>query len=577
MPTFRTLIAAPLLLLPFALSQDVGAPSDTPCTSPVWESAAREAAAPETVAREAVAPETVARKTVAQKTVAQTTVAREFTANQDGKTYEELLEDVADDDGRKRRVAVRRLSELGTPKAWERVLERLTDSDAQVADEAQLRLADLADDELWEDLGFGKLGTRHKDPLVRRRVLEALGRANAPLDLKTVIGLFKERDPEARRLLAFSLERLAVGDSAGIERFDDEGRTELVKALLRLASKEKDGGVRAAALLAAQRMEMLVTPGAPAAREAAESLFRKARDTSARVGALTALGRSADDAALALCVGALEDDALPVRLQVVDSLFAARNRTAALGLVTVLESEPVSAVARRAVNALQRFSGLKFRSDPRPWRDWADALPEGWTPEDRNLEGRGDGAGDESTVTKLVGLPIRSERLAMLIDMSGSMWQSRPDGRKTKDLVDVEVRRCLEGLPTSARFNLVPYATEPGPYTDELVAASSKKVAKALEWFEENEQRGKGNVWDAIEVALADPDVDTLVVMTDGAPTGGPHWNLELMVPLLLERNRFRHVTFDVLLTETSGGLVRHWQALADATGGTCLEVTFDE
>jgi hypothetical protein len=538
MPMFRTLLAVPLLLAPLAGTAIV----DTGTV--------------DAVTRE---PEATA------------------SAVQDGKTYEELLEDVADDDARKRRVAVRRLSELGTPKAWQRVLERLTDPDAQVADEAQLRLADLANDELWEDLVFGKLGIGHKDPLVRRRVLEALGRANAPLDARTITGLFKERDPEARRLLAFSLERLAAADGAGIQRFDDEARDELVEALLRLASKEKDGGVRAAGLLAAQRVEALVTPAAPRAREVAEDLFRKSNDTQATVGALAALGRCADDAALALCVAAIGADALSVRLQVVDSLFSARRRAIARGLVTVLESEPVPSVARRAVDALQRFSGLKFRSDPRPWRDWADALPEDWAPEDRNLEGRGDGAGDESTVTKLVGLPIRSDRLAILIDMSGSMWQSRPDGRKTKDLVDVEVRRCLEGLPESARFNLVPYATEPGPYTDELVAASPKKVAKALEWFEENEQRGKGNVWDAIEVALADPDVDTLVVMTDGAPTGGPHWNLELMVPLLLERNRFRHVTFDVLLTETSGGLVRHWEALADATGGTCLEVTFDQ
>jgi hypothetical protein len=256
---------------------------------------------------------------------------------------------------------------------------------------------------------------------------------------------------------------------------------------------------------------------------------------------------------------------------VVRALENARSKAGVLALVTLLENEPSTSLAIRIAEALQRLSGLKHRTDPRPWRDWVATLGDDWTP-------LADGTvTEEITVTKLVGLSLRSERLALLIDMSGSMWQTRPDGKKTKDLVDVEVRRCLEGLPESARFNIVPYATEPQRYEDDLVEASPKKVAKALTWFEENTLRGKGNVWDAVELALLDPDLDTLVIMTDGAPTGGPHWNLELMVPLLIERTRFRNVVFDVLLSDAPDNLVPHWQRLAAATGGRCVEVEFSE
>ena len=36
-----------------------------------------------------------------------------------------------------RRVAVRALGELGTPRAWERILPHLSEEDGEVADEAQ--------------------------------------------------------------------------------------------------------------------------------------------------------------------------------------------------------------------------------------------------------------------------------------------------------------------------------------------------------------------------------------------------------------------------------------------------------
>lgn len=495
-------------------------------------------------------------------------------ALQDGKSFEELQEDVADEDGRKRRTAVRRLSELDTPAAWELVVERFVDEDPQVADEAQLRLAALDDDELWEDLVFGRAGSGHKDPLVRRRVAEALGRANAPLDAKRVADLLKDKDPAVQRLAAWSVERLADADGPGFARFDEAARGELVEALVRHARKAKDGAAAGAALLAAQRVESRVDENASVSRACAIDLAADWDDGGpAAVGGLLALGRTADEALFVTLTEAGASDVRPARLAAVTALGEARSLAGVRGLVAVLEAEPKGDAARRTVAFLQQLSGQRHRTDPRPWRDWVDGLGDDWVPANAGADGLD---GDDGTVTQLKGLPIRSERLALLIDMSGSMWQKRDDGRATKELVDVEVRRCLEALPESARFNLIPYATEPDPYDDELVKVSSKKVAKALEWFEDNDLRGKGNVWDAIDVALLDPDVDTLVIMGDGAPSGGPHWNLELMVPMLLERNRFRQVTFDVLLSEAPGNLVRYWEELAGATDGTCLEVTFD-
>ena len=77
--------------------------------------------------------------------------------------------------------------------------------------------------------------------------------------------------------------------------------------------------------------------------------------------------------------------------------------------------------------------------------------------------------------------------------------------------------------------------------------------------------------------ALADPRVDSLVVVTDGAPTGGAHWNLDLMFELLVWETRWRPVAVDAVLVDASARLREHWAGLAERTGGTCTSVEFGE
>jgi hypothetical protein len=59
--------------------------------------------------------------------------------------------------------------------------------------------------------------------------------------------------------------------------------------------------------------------------------------------------------------------------------------------------------------------------------------------------------------------------------------------------------------------------------------------------------------------------------LTDGVPTGGEHWNLELMVELLVERNRFRKVAFDSILVDCPNGRRKAWADLALRTGGRSI------
>ena len=85
--------------------------------------------------------------------------------------------------------------------------------------------------------------------------------------------------------------------------------------------------------------------------------------------------------------------------------------------------------------------------------------------------------------------------------------------------------------------------------------------------------RGSGDLHEALTFALDEPDVDRVILLTDGAPSGGERWDVPLMTALLQERLRFRPALIDVVLVDSSPRLERLWGAFASSTGGRCLSL----
>ena len=480
---------------------------------------------------------------------------------------DELRSKVRGDDERKRQTAVKALAEVGSEAAWELVIERLADDEPEVADQAQLELARI-DGEGALELLHGRAAARSKNALVRARVAESLGRADRPLEPEELARLVKDTEPEVRRIAWWSVERsMAAG------RLVEEDRDGLVDTARKAAGGDRDPAVRGAALIALSELAPAV------AIEEASDALRPKQPEPVRMAAMAALARAGRalpetvDAAIEAVGRAVAEDrgsSLGLRFAAADALARIRSRGAVEALVDLLEAEEHPRLESSLVARLRARTGAQFGNNPRGWRAWLEARPEDWVP----LEGSGALEVDGS-VARLAGLPLLSNRIAILIDMSGSMWMERDGGGTLKELVDAELRTFLEKLPPETRFNLIPYATAPDPWSKQMVDATPRNVARALEWFEKSRLRGKGSVWEAIDVALADEDVDTVILLTDGAPTGGLHWNLDLIVPLLLERNRFRHVAFDSILTDPKPFLLRKWSALATGSAGVSVEVRF--
>lgn len=474
-------------------------------------------------------------------------------------TYEALVEQAHDPKPDRRRSAIRALAEFQTPAAWAVVLEALTDRESAVADAAQLVAGRIADPKVALEL-FGPLGLGSKEDQVALRAAEVLGRIAAPVDGERLARELSTRHPELSRILVWSIERLA-------ERQKLFGRADkIADALARLYESRGDHGLACAALLALARV----------APERARPLSLEAladRAPERRCAAALVFARARTPDALAAGIALAADSDVRVRMRGIECLDSLALKPALLALIARLGEEPRIRLRWRIVDVLQSSSGLKNRLDPRPWKLWAEQLPEGGVlrrgppPKVSESDPRATRAGG------FAGLTLISDRVTFLFDFSGSMWTAIEDGRLPKDIVAEKLRVALESLPEGTEFNLIPYTNVPIPWAEELRPAKKGEVQRALEFFAACRERGRGNVYDAALVALADPRCDTIVVLTDGVPTGGVHSDMDVIAPLFLERTRFRPLVVDTILVDAPPAAVRRWQELSRATGGRSIEV----
>ncbi len=456
----------------------------------------------------------------------------------------------------RRQRAVKKLAALGTKEAWELVLRGLADAAPEVADEARVQLAASREPSIVQAL-MGEAGLKSRDEWVRVRAAETLGRSMGEVDARDLARAIDVRDALVARALVGSLERRARE-----KRVAESGRVVgEIEACLR---QGLDPLLRGAALGALAVL---------APEESIEVIEDACKDRSSEVrcAALQACAQTRGEACGERVRALTGDPSSGVRALAIDLLERFASKASVLALIDRLEREERPALRWRAVRALQRMTGRKERLDPRPWRVFAATLAEDWRPSALGVTSE---AG--SSTFALAGLPILSDRVVFLIDFSGSLWRVHEDGRSRKAIVDVKMRAALEALPETARFNVIPYTSEPHPWRESLVPATRANIEHAARDFETCQERGKGNFFDAALLALADPEVDTIVVLTDGAPTGGHRFQLDLLFEALLEENRGRCVTFDSIVVDCPKGVARKWLDFSERTGGRSIAVAMD-
>jgi HEAT repeat protein len=449
-----------------------------------------------------------------------------------------------------RRVAVADLAQLKTPAAWALVVDALADPSPLVADEAQVRLGDIEDSASLKAV-FGKSGTGAKDPLVQRRAIEAIGRMKVEIDGIALSKLLANRDLEVRRTTAHALELLAAEN-----RLEKKSRGFAQQQLDQVLKGEKDPFGRAAALPARHAL-------APYTVSDLFSMLSKRGDGVVRSSVSYTLGEVDFGMVIDLVNDTLEEEE-PCAVRVLVELFRiSGTKSAAESLAVIMKRYPNLRISWLIVDTLRQWSGLPHGLDSSAWDTWASGLPGGWTAPDNPP-----GERKHPTKTSLLGQPVISDRIAILVDTSEWIMAKRADGTVNKAWLKGEMGKTLASMPEKSEFNIIPYGAAPALCEKALVAVKQDTTRHALKVFEESALPGKDNFLDAAWLALADPRVDTLIVVTDSAPAGSQHVDQDLIAEEFEQRNRFLRVVLDVVLVGGDADVAEKWQRLAAPTGG---------
>lgn len=282
------------------------------------------------------------------------------------------------------------------------------------------------------------------------------------------------------------------------------------------------------------------------------------------------------DAALERLVAALAHPDWSTRLTALEGLEALRSR-AAVGALVARIGEERGRLLEAFADALWRLTGKPFRTRAAAWRDWwaaegadfaplsADALA-ALRAEDRERRLR------QVTRVSFFGVRITSDRVAFVIDVSGSMLESLR-GRYTHDAGEVRIEvarrelvRAIEGLGPETLFNVIPFSGGVTPWSDRVVAADEAGRARALEFVDRLGAGGGTNLFGALREAFADPEVDTIVVLSDGEPSVGDVVDTHAIRERVRRWNEDRGIEIHCVAV---GGSLQILQWLAEDHGGT--------
>lgn len=88
----------------------------------------------------------------------------------------------------------------------------------------------------------------------------------------------------------------------------------------------------------------------------------------------------------------------------------------------------------------------------------------------------------------------------------------------------------------------------------------------------EDIRRGRGDLYDALMEAFAEPEVDTIFLLSDGRATYGTYIIDENILENLKTENRFRQVVIHTILTGTKGTNPKLMESIAELTGGMFIK-----
>ncbi len=434
-----------------------------------------------------------------------------------------------------------------------------------------------------EDLAALQPGLELKDEIACRNVAEAFGRKRVASARKSLETLLKRRkEPGALVEIARALGEIG----------DPESAKELELAL----RAGKDPWVSDAALVAVTKCD----PKGAVAR--LEKAFAD-EELSLRISALLRLAELDEPRAAAAALAAVKTkDQLKPR----GSPWIPRLLFAALDTLSGLKDRGKSApTIKEAIDALipridieegrarhevcqtlRSLTGEHDIADEKfAWESWWKVQRDSFDPSKvkPRPKGEGGGAGDGAggTVVRYHGIPIYSKRVCFMLDLSGGMDRVIDDkvaeSPRRLDYAKKELAEVLRSLDEDVAVNIIFFSSTYDSAAKELVPLKRSRRAfidfVSKQEIPETVHMNRGNIYDPLVLAMDDPSIDTVFLLSEGNPTEGLFQDKDRFVFHMSQRNRLAQTRVFTLFIGSAGSARGYVRAIAEATGGDFHDV----
>ncbi|MEO6595064.1 MAG: VWA domain-containing protein [Planctomycetota bacterium] len=249
-----------------------------------------------------------------------------------------------------------------------------------------------------------------------------------------------------------------------------------------------------------------------------------ARSDALRTAALQLLARCSGldvAATLAAATPNLAHKSWSVRAAAIELLVTMRTPAAIPLLFERLDLEQAR-LHEDVVAALRELTALQFATTAE-WRAFWQKEGSGFQVPPAKKDGRSDGAKKAAdTTASYWDIPVRSDRVVFVVDVSGSMSQPFGTGSNTRlDEAKRQLQRVLGLLPPKAKANIVAFGNSASAFAESLQTIDDKRRKVADAFTLALQARGATNVHAGLELAFADVEVDTIFLLTDGRPSAG--------------------------------------------------------
>lgn len=171
------------------------------------------------------------------------------------------------------------------------------------------------------------------------------------------------------------------------------------------------------------------------------------------------------------------------------------------------------------------------------------------------------------------GEEIESENstIVYVIDISGSMRRDDRIGRAKQETI-----RSIQGLSPAIRFNVVAFSCQVSNWRNGLYRADAGNKASACAWVNSLTASGGTATGPGVSYALADRQVMSVALLTDGAPGCGAYGPGETRTDShrkMINSNNLQRAVVNVFGIDAYGDYRSFCQSVASDSGGSYFDV----